>query len=126
MVLFNGQSAEFTNGTDPDRLITATVPAHATTGPITVITPQGNITSLTSFTVLVPLAMSLQPGGLVQLSWCADACDLLLESTSNLASPDWQPLCTSPAVGKDSVTWTGPLGSGAQFFRLRQPSETHW
>ncbi len=120
-VLFNGLSADFTNGTDPDRLITATVPVHATTGPVTVITPQGNITSLAPFTVPVPLAMTLQPSGLVQLSWCADACDLVLECTSSVTTPDWQPVATSPAIGAEYVTWTGPVRSGPQFFRLRQP-----
>lgn len=123
-VLFNGLSAEFTSGADPDRLLTATVPAHATTGPVTVITPEGNVTSLTPFTVPVPLAMSLQPGGLVQLSWCADACDLVLETSPDLATPDWQPTATSPSVGAASVTWTGPVINGAQFFRLREPSRT--
>ncbi len=120
-VLFNGLNAEFTPGTDPDKEIVATVPAHATTGPLTVITPQGNITSLTPFTVPVPLAMSLQPGGVAQLSWCADACNLVLENTPDLAVPDWQPVATSPAVGTESVTWTSPVRSGAHFFRLRQP-----
>ena len=124
VVLFNGLNAEYTPGTDPDKEILATVPAHATTGPVTVITSLGNITSLTPFTVPVPLAMSLQPGGLVQLSWCADACDLVLECASSVATEDWQPVATSPSVGKDSVTWTGPVRSGAQFFRLRQPCGT--
>ncbi len=119
MVLFNGLNAEFTPGPDPG--ISATVPPHATTGPVTVITPLGNITSPTSFTVPVPLAMSLQPGGLVEMSWCADACDLLLETSSGLAAPDWQAVATSPFIGTESVTWTGPLRGGAQFFRLRRP-----
>ncbi|HEY5914064.1 MAG TPA: right-handed parallel beta-helix repeat-containing protein [Verrucomicrobiae bacterium] len=120
-VLFNGLNAQFTPGPDPDKEVVATVPAHATTGPVTVITPLGNITSLTPFIVPVSLAMSLQPGGLVQLSWCADACDLVLECSSSVTTPDWQPVSTSPCVGAECVTWTGPVRNGAQFFRLRQP-----
>ncbi|HEY5914069.1 MAG TPA: hypothetical protein VJA21_26065 [Verrucomicrobiae bacterium] len=68
-VLFNGLNAQFTPGPDPDKEVVATVPAHATTGPVTVITSLGNITSLTPFTVPVPLAMSLQPGGKTCLRW---------------------------------------------------------
>jgi hypothetical protein len=121
-VLFNGQSAEFTAGADPDSEIVATVPVHATTGPIMVITTmQGNLRSMDPFTVPVLLAMA-QPGDdTIELSWSADASDLLLECTSSLATPDWQQMATSPSVGNDVVTWTGPLADGARFFRLRQP-----
>jgi hypothetical protein len=121
-VLFNGQSAEFISGADPDNEIVATVPAHATTGPIVVITTlQGNLRSMDPFTVPVLLGMA-QPGNdTIELSWSADACDLLLECTSSLATPDWQTMPTSPSVGNEVVTWTGSLADGAQFFRLRQP-----
>jgi hypothetical protein len=123
-VLFNGQSAEFTSGADPDSEIVATVPLHATTGPIVVITQSGNLRSMDSFTVPVLLGMA-QPGDdTIELFWSADFCDLLLECTSSLAAPDWQQMATSPCVGNDVVTWTGPLAGGARFFRLRQQRET--
>ena len=48
-VKFNGTSAAFTVNTSSQ--ITATVPASATTGPISVTTPAGTVTSATSFTV---------------------------------------------------------------------------
>jgi len=48
-VLFNGVSAAFTVNSYTQ--ITATVPAGATTGPITVVTPSGKAFSKTSFTV---------------------------------------------------------------------------
>jgi hypothetical protein len=120
-VLFNGLSAQFTPGADPDREILAIVPARATTGPVTVIRPPGNITSLNPFTVPVLLAMAPKGNQDVQLSWCADACDMLLECSSSLVTPVWQPVVTSPAVGAESVTWTCPVSSGSLFFRLRQP-----
>jgi hypothetical protein len=74
-----------------------------------------------SFTVPVQLVMAQPGNGTIQLTWSADACDLLLECTSSLATPDWQQMATSPCVGNDVVTWTGPLADGARFFRLRQP-----
>jgi hypothetical protein len=120
-VLFNGLSAEFTSGADPDSEIVATVPAHATTGPIVVITQAGNLRSLDPFKVPVLLGMAQPGNGTIELSWSADACDLLLEFTSSLATPDWQTMPTSPCVGNEEVAWTGSLGDGARFFRLRQP-----
>jgi hypothetical protein len=50
-VEFNGVSATFTE--DSDTQITATVPAEATTGPITVTATDGTATSATDFTVVV-------------------------------------------------------------------------
>jgi hypothetical protein len=50
-VEFNGVSATFTE--DSDTQITATVPAGATTGPITVAATAGTATSATDFTVVV-------------------------------------------------------------------------
>jgi hypothetical protein len=51
-VRFNGVSATFTVVTSTQ--ITATVPAGATTGPITVTTPDGTATSGTNFVVILP------------------------------------------------------------------------
>jgi hypothetical protein len=121
MVLFNGISASFVPGTNVDTLITAVVPDHATTGPVTVLTPQGNVTSLVPFIVPVPLAIQQIGSNQIQLSWAADASDMLLEATTNVTTPNWQVVPTSPAVGPDQVTWTGALTAPPQFFRLRLP-----
>lgn len=51
-VSFNGAAATFT--VDTDTQITATVPDTATTGPITITTPGGSVTSTTSFSVTTP------------------------------------------------------------------------
>jgi hypothetical protein len=121
MVLFNGRSATFVPGADPATVITATVPAHATSGPVTVITPTGNVTALTSFTVPVSLAMQMPDSGQIELSWSAEASDLLLETTSDLGQPDWQMVPTSPSIGAERAMWRGTKVPVPQFFRLRQP-----
>jgi large repetitive protein len=51
-VKFNGASASFT--VTSDGLITAQVPSSATSGPVSVTTPNGTATSSASFTVTVP------------------------------------------------------------------------
>lgn len=57
VVSFNGTAAVFI--VDSNTHITATVPAGATTGPVSVTTPGGMATSLTSFTVGVVFAPEL-------------------------------------------------------------------
>jgi hypothetical protein len=55
-VTFNGTNASYT--VDSDSEIHATLPAGATTGPISVSTPSGTTTSSSSFTVIAPPAIS--------------------------------------------------------------------
>ncbi|MDQ6801165.1 MAG: hypothetical protein M3041_10040 [Acidobacteriota bacterium] len=65
-VAFNGASSTFT--VVSDALITATVPPGATSGPISVITPSGMVTSEESFGVVIPapiVAVAALPGGLL-------------------------------------------------------------
>ncbi len=57
-VSFNGASATFTEG--PPGTITTTVPAGATTGPITITTPSGPLVTTTRFTV-TPAMSSFAP-----------------------------------------------------------------
>ena len=73
-VLFNGASAVFshTSGTNYARSLTVTIPPDATSGPITIETPHGNVTSTNVFTVLPLPSLSVRPvpgTNLVELSW---------------------------------------------------------
>ena len=62
-VAFNGSAAHFT--VDSDTQITATVPAAATSGPISVTTPGGTATSAKTFSVTPPTAkLALKLDGL--------------------------------------------------------------
>ncbi len=64
-VLFNGASAVFTHvaGSYWDLRITATLPPDATSGPITIVTPHGSVTSSNSFTVLPPVSFAAWASG---------------------------------------------------------------
>jgi len=72
-VTFNGVEAVFTNALF--RPLTAVVPAHAISGPVTVTTPTGTVTSTNDFTVVNPMApvidsfspQSASPGTLIEL-----------------------------------------------------------
>jgi hypothetical protein len=74
-VLFNGVPATFTFSTNAaftDLQLTAIVPTDAATGPITIETPHGNVTTTGNFTVLMlpRLAIRQLPASnLVELSW---------------------------------------------------------
>jgi hypothetical protein len=57
-VRFNGTSADFTISSDS--MIMTHVPSGATSGPITVVTPNGTATSSGSFTVTVPAAPTVE------------------------------------------------------------------
>jgi hypothetical protein len=63
-VLFNDVPASFafaTNRTLADFQIIANVPADALTGPITIDTPHGNVTTTTNFTILVRPRIAIRP-----------------------------------------------------------------
>lgn len=72
-VSFNGVPAATFTVSSADRLV-ATVPANATTGPLTVITPNGTVTSAGSFTVVPPplIATFLPTAGAPGLSVSVD------------------------------------------------------
>jgi hypothetical protein len=60
-----------TNASFLDLTLTAIVPEDAITGPITIETPRGNITTTSNLTVLVLPRLAIHPlsGNLVEVSW---------------------------------------------------------
>jgi len=123
-VWFNGQAATFT--LNSANQITATVPASATTGPLSVIAAGGISTTASNFTVnavAVPqptLSIALS-GGNVVLSWPTNATGYNLQQTAALNPSTWTNYVGAVnTIGTNkTVTLTTP--SGHMFFRLSNP-----
>lgn len=121
-VFFNGASASFANAptNSVDLRITATVPPDATSGPITIVTPHGSVTSTATFQLLPPpLTVRWTPEGRVEISWPATSAELGLESAAQLTSLVWEPVSALPprSAGQSRVLVDG--AGTARFFRLR-------
>jgi subtilisin family serine protease len=113
VVLFNGVPSSFDNAptNNIDLRITATVPANAISGPITIITPHGTVTSSSSFIVVGPLLhITRSADGDVTLTWSDPT--VRLESSGDLRS--WKEVTTSSGTGLN----LHPTESHT-FFRLR-------
>ncbi|HSY49460.1 MAG TPA: LamG-like jellyroll fold domain-containing protein [Thermoanaerobaculia bacterium] len=117
-VTFNGTSATFTvNSTSQ---ITATVPAAATTGLITVTAGGGSASSASNFTVCTAPAATITPsgpttfctGGSVTLTASAGASYQWSNSATPIAGATAQQL-TVTAAGNYTVTVTNVLGCSA-------------
>lgn len=123
-VWFNGQAATFT--LNSANQITATVPAGATSGPLSVIAAGGISTTVSNFTVnsvVVPqpkLSIALS-GANVVLSWPTNAVGYNLQQTAALNPSTWTNYTgTVNTIGTNrTVTLTTP--SGRMFFRLSNP-----
>jgi hypothetical protein len=125
-VLFNGVSAEFSHAPDLeyDRRLTAILPANATSGPITIETAFGNVTSTASFTALVPPQMTIRafPSNVVELSWPSISGFGLQRADSLTATTVWATASTLSARlsnGVRYVTVTNAVPN--RFFRLYRP-----
>jgi len=95
-VTFNGSTAAFT--VTSDTAIQTTVPAGATTGPLSVTTPAGTALSASNFTLTVPLTVTktgLIAGGTVKSSPAGIACG---------------PTCSADFNGGTVVTLTATPG----------------
>ena len=122
-VTFNGAPATFT--VNSANQITATVPASATTGPVTVLTAGGLATSAV-FTVNVP---SVNPPTLtlrwleqsLVLTWPTNAANYVLQASSELASGNWSNCPVPVLLTPTNCTTTVTNPAAAQFFRLLRP-----
>jgi len=123
-VQFNGASAPFSNAlaNSVDLRITAVVPPEATSGPITIITPHGSVTSTAAFQVLPPpLSIQTNSAGQLELRWPATRNDIALEEADSLLNPGWS-LVSRPIVISEGVSkLTIPADVDRGFYRLRAP-----
>jgi hypothetical protein len=123
-VLFNGVNATFANFSDNnvDLRIAVTVPPDATDGPITIVTPHGNVTSTNNFVVLLPrLLAQTRPGGQIEITWPATSSSIVLEATSDLARALWQPVTEGLVRTNGHTIFTAEQTVGNRFYRLRKP-----
>jgi hypothetical protein len=98
VVWFNGTNASFT--VNSSNQITATVPANATSGPISVIAPGGLAVSTGNFTVTPAVRPGFQSisftGGQISLVVTGvSAASYTLTVASNLSNPQWVLLFTT-------------------------------
>jgi len=123
-VLFQGASASFTPAptNNLDLRLTAVVPPDASSGPITIKTPHGDVTSSASFQVLPPtLTIRTHSAGEVELSWPAISSTIGLETTDALLNPVWSAV-PGPRVREEGGTAVEVLATGeGRYYRLRAP-----
>ncbi|MBI4560079.1 MAG: hypothetical protein HY706_21000 [Candidatus Hydrogenedentes bacterium] len=122
-VLFNGASASFTNAptNNFDLRITAVVPPDAASGPITVVTPHGNVTSTASVQVLPPpLTIRRAGANELEIAWPATSGEFVLEFSEDLTANSWNPVTQLPlrANGQSKLALTAPTGK--RFYRLKR------
>ncbi len=121
-VHFNGASAHFTRAltNSLDLRLTVVVPPDARSGPITVLTPYGSVTSSASFEVLPPpLAIRRTPENQIEISWPATGNAFVLESTVDLGSPLWEAFGTRPGMAEGQSRVVTSIGVNGRYFRLR-------
>jgi uncharacterized repeat protein (TIGR03803 family) len=81
----------------------------------------GTFYSGTVFSITLPPPLTLTPLGTnLILSWPTNLTGYTLRCTTNLTSPVWTPLLTTPTVNEAQNTVTTPLSGSQQFYRLSQ------
>lgn len=120
-VLFGQGSAAFNNAlsNNLDLRITAVVPPDAASGPITVVTPHGSVTSTATFQVLPPpLSIAPLADGDVEIRWAATSEAMVLEEVEDLTAGGWRPVGTVPERAEgQSVVRLAP--TRPTFYRLK-------
>jgi hypothetical protein len=120
--LFNGASASFTNAltNNVDLRVTAVVPPDAISGPITIVTPHGSVTSTSSFRVLPPpLSITFSPSNGLEITWPATSSAFMLEASDDLNSGLWVPIAETPHTVNGASILAVPAPMGSRFYRLR-------
>ena len=124
-ILFNGASASFTNAptNNFDLRITAVVPPDAISGPITIVTPHGSVTSTNNFEVLpLPvISVAVAADGRLILSWSGTLTGFVLESTVSLSPANWQPAAEASITSNGRLESIVSANTGQRYFRLRKP-----
>jgi hypothetical protein len=127
-VLFNGVPAVFTFSTNvafADLQLTVTIPLDATTGPITIETPHGNITTTGVFNVLTLPTMTIRPlpgANLLEISWPSVSGFNLQRADSLSASSVWAISGIVSARLENGIRYvTVTNGAPNRFFRLYRP-----
>jgi len=121
-VLFDGVAASFTRwpSNNLDLRLTATVPPDANFGPITVVTPHGNVTSSATFQVLPPpLEVRLATARQIEIAWPATGNAFVLETAPTLREPKWHEVMISPSIAHGWSRVIFPGAESSHFFRLR-------
>ena len=122
-MLFNGVNASFTNALEnnPDLKITAIVPPDASSGPITVLTPHGSITSTNLFDVLPPpLTARLTGANELEIAWPATSSAFVLEVSADLSAGSWLPVAQSPVVANGQSSLKLAPGSRQSVLSLKK------
>jgi hypothetical protein len=126
-VRFNGMEAVFTNVFA--NLVIATVPLEATSGPITVTTSAGSVTTASHFTVegsssSPPPIISVKwaSANQIEIAWKKEAAGFVLQAASTLSDPSgWEDVQSAPVERENDLVVTQNSDSGHRFFRLRRP-----
>ena len=92
------------------------------TGPITVETPHGNITSVNSFSVQWPqLSAVNSEDGKLEVQWPSQSFIYVLEASETLRPDDWAVVLPVPILKNNVFKVILPAAVGHGFFRLRHP-----
>jgi hypothetical protein len=120
-VQFNGVSATTSSNTS-DNVLIANVPIGASTGPITVRSRGGNLTTTNNF-IVIPLVLAIAnlDSNTVQISWTTNAPGYRLQSTAGVLSTNnvWTNEPAPPLIIGGKETVTNALVIPQKFYRLR-------
>src|SRR5262245_58679333 len=98
----------------------AIVPPDAISGPITIVTPHGTVTSTASFEVLPPpLSITFTASAQIEISWPSTSPAFVLESSEDLSSL-WSVVGEKPSRRDGTSSLSLSPHDGSRFYRLRK------